>query len=33
MYINKIHHVTTVNRLAEVLGEDEEWLRDVANEM
>jgi len=24
MHINKVHHVTTINRLAEVLGEDEE---------
>lgn len=27
------HHVTTINRVAEDLGEDEDWLRDVANEM
>ena len=26
-------HVTTVNRVAEQLGEDEDWLRDVAGEM
>ena len=26
-------HVTTVNRVAEQLGEDEDWLRDVASEM
>lgn len=33
MHINKAHHVTTINRVAEELGEDEDWLRDVANEM
>lgn len=33
MHINKVHHVTTINRVAEELGEDEDWLRDVANEM
>jgi hypothetical protein len=33
MHVNKVHHVTTITRVAENLGEDEEWLRDVANEM
>ena len=33
MHVNKVHHVTTINRAAEELGEDEDWLRDVANEM
>jgi RecB family endonuclease NucS len=33
MHINKVHHVTTINRVAEELGEDEDWLRDVAIEM
>lgn len=33
MHINKVHHVTTINRVAQELGEDEDWLRDVANEM
>ena len=33
MHINKVHHVTTIPRVAEELGEDEDWLRDVANEM
>src|SRR2546429_7465516 len=32
-HVNKVHHVTTINRVAEELGEDEDWLRDVANEM
>ena len=31
--INKVHHVHTIARVAEMLGEDEEWLWDVANEM
>ena len=29
----KVHHVTAIARVAEDLGEDEDWLRDVANEM
>ena len=33
MHTNKVHHVTTIDRVAEQLGEDEDWLRDVANEM
>jgi hypothetical protein len=33
MLVNKVHHVTTINRVADDLGEDEDWLRDVANEM
>ena len=33
MHINKVHHVTTINRAAEELGVDEDWLWDVANEM
>ena len=33
MHVNKVHHVTTINRVAEDLGEDEDWLRDVAIEM
>ena len=33
MHINKIHHVTTINRVARDLGEDEEWLLDIADEM
>ena len=31
--VNKVHHVTTIDRVAEMLGEDEDWLSDVANEM
>ena len=30
---NKVHHVTTITRVAEMLGENEDWLWDVANEM
>jgi hypothetical protein len=33
VHVNKVHHVTTVNRIAEQLGEDQDWLRDVASEM
>src|SRR6202035_1520339 len=33
MHVNKVHHVTTINRVAEQLGEDEDWLRDGASEM
>ena len=30
---NKVHHVTTIARVAIDLGEDEAWLADVAGEM
>jgi hypothetical protein len=30
---NKVHHVRTIARVAEMLGVDEHWLWDVANEM
>lgn len=33
MHVNKVHHVTTINRVASDLGENEDWLSDVANEM
>ncbi len=33
VHVNKVHHVTTITRVAVDLGEDEDWLRDVANEM
>jgi hypothetical protein len=32
-HVNKVHHVTTINRVAEQLGEDVDWLWDIANEM
>jgi hypothetical protein len=31
--LHKVHHVRTIARVAEMLGEDEDWLCDVANEM
>ena len=31
--VNKVHHVYTIARVAEMLGEDEDWLFDVAGEM
>jgi hypothetical protein len=31
--VNKLHHVHTIARVAEMLGEHEDWLADVANEM
>ena len=31
--VNKVNHVHTIARVAEMLGEDEDWLWDVANEM
>ena len=33
MHVDKVHHVTTINRLAKDLGENEDRLSDVANEM
>ena len=32
-HVSKVHHVTAINRVAEQLGEDEDWLHDVASEM
>ena len=32
-HVNKVHHVTNITQVAKDLGEDEDWLRDVANEM
>jgi hypothetical protein len=31
--VNKVHHVHTITRVAEMLGENEDWLCDVATEM
>jgi hypothetical protein len=28
-----VHHVTTITKVAKDLGEDEDWLWDIANEM
>lgn len=33
MHVNKVHHVTTIAKVAKDLGEDEGWLQDVASEM
>jgi hypothetical protein len=33
VHINKVHHVTTIDRVANDLGESVEWLHDIANEM
>ena len=33
MHINKVHHVTTISSVANSLGESEDWLSDVANEV
>ncbi len=33
MQRNKVHHVTTIARVAIELGEDEDWLWNVAEEM
>ena len=33
MHVNKVSHVTTIDRVAKDLGESEDWLFDVANEM
>jgi hypothetical protein len=33
MHINKVSHVTTISRVAKDLGENEDWLFDVASEM
>ena len=33
MQLNKVHHVTTIARVAAELGEDEGWPWDVASEM
>ncbi len=33
MHINKVYRVTTIARVAAELGEDENWLCDIAGEM
>ena len=32
-HVNKVHHVTTITQIASDLGDDEDWLWDIANEM
>jgi hypothetical protein len=31
--VNKVHHVHTITRVAEMLGEDKDWLCDVTTDM
>ena len=31
--VNKVHHVYTITRVAEMLGEDVDWLSDIVDEM
>ncbi len=31
--VNKVHHVHTLSRAAEIFGEDEDWLLEIACEM
>jgi hypothetical protein len=33
VHTNKVHHVTPIGRVAKDLGEDEDWLFDIAMEM
>ena len=33
MHVNKVHRVTTIDRVAADLGEDVDWLHDVALDM
>ena len=33
MHVNKVHRVTTIDRVAADLGENIDWLHDVAMEM
>lgn len=33
MHVNKVSHVTTIDRIAAQLGESVDFLHDVANEM
>ena len=33
MHVNKVSHVKTIGLVAKELGESEDWLFDVANEM
>ena len=33
MHVNKVHRVTIITCVAKDLGEDEDWLADVASEM
>jgi hypothetical protein len=33
MHVNKVSHVKTISLVAKDLGESEDWLFDIANEM
>ena len=33
MHVNKVSHVTTISQVAKELGENEDWLFDIAAEM
>ncbi len=33
VHVNKVYRVTTITRVAAELGEDEDWLSDIAGEM
>ena len=33
MHVNKVHHVTTIGQIATQLGENEDWLWDIAADM
>ena len=33
MHVNKVYRVTTIARVAAELGEDQDWLFDIAGEM
>ena len=33
MHVNKVSHITTINKIAADLSEDETWLFDVASTM
>jgi hypothetical protein len=33
MHVNKVSHVTAISQVAKELGENEDWLFDVATEM
>lgn len=33
MHVNKVHHVTTISQVASDVGENEDWLYEVACQM
>jgi hypothetical protein len=33
MHVNKVSHITTISQVAKELGENEDWLFDIAAEM